>query len=62
MIQDTSLWANAQATQNLGKKQREALDALRFLPDAGSQGSAGPRTCPSGKRGEWELLSSTLTY
>lgn len=31
---DTSLWAYAQATQNLGKKQKEVLDALRFFPDA----------------------------
>lgn len=34
MIQDTSLWAYARATQNLGKKQKEVLDALRFFPDA----------------------------
>src|ERR1019366_4516089 len=31
---DTSLWAYAQATQNLGAKQKEVLDALRFFPDA----------------------------
>jgi DNA-binding MarR family transcriptional regulator len=34
MIQDTSLWAYARATQNLGKKQKEVLDALRYFPDA----------------------------
>jgi hypothetical protein len=34
MIQDTSLWAYNLATQNLGKKQKEVLDALRFFPDA----------------------------
>jgi hypothetical protein len=34
MIQDTSLFAYAQATQNLGAKQKQALDALRFFPDA----------------------------
>ncbi len=34
MIQDTSLWAYAQATQNLGAKQKEVLDALRLFPDA----------------------------
>jgi len=34
MIQDTSLHAYALATQNLGKKQKEVLDALRFFPDA----------------------------
>jgi len=31
---DTSLWAYNLATQNLGKKQKEVLDALRFFPDA----------------------------
>jgi hypothetical protein len=31
---DTSLWAYAQASQNLGAKQKEVLDALRFFPDA----------------------------
>jgi hypothetical protein len=31
---DTSLWAYAQATQDLGAKQKEVLDALRFFPDA----------------------------
>jgi hypothetical protein len=34
MIQDTSLWAYACATQDLGKKQKEVFDALRFFPDA----------------------------
>src|ERR1700735_1561152 len=34
MIQDTTLHAYALATQNLGKKQKEVLDALRFFPDA----------------------------
>lgn len=34
MIQDTSLHAYAVATQHLGKKQKEVLDALRFFPDA----------------------------
>jgi hypothetical protein len=34
MIQDTLLWAYAQATQNLGAKQKEVLGALRFFPDA----------------------------
>ena len=34
MIQETSLWAYTQATQHLGKKQKEVLDALRFFPDA----------------------------
>jgi hypothetical protein len=32
--QDTSLWAYARATQDIGKKQKEVLDALRFFPDA----------------------------
>src|ERR1039458_1173995 len=31
---DTSLWAYAQASQDLGAKQKEVLDALRFFPDA----------------------------
>lgn len=31
---DTSLWAYARATQGLGKKQKEVLDALWFFPDA----------------------------
>jgi hypothetical protein len=31
---DTSLWAYARATQDLGAKQKEVLDALRFFPDA----------------------------
>jgi hypothetical protein len=31
---DTSLHAYALATQNLGKKQKEVLDTLRFFPDA----------------------------
>src|ERR1017187_6161813 len=34
MIQETSLWAYSVATQNLGAKQMEVLDALRFFPDA----------------------------
>lgn len=34
MIQETSLWAYTQATQNLGAKQKQVLDALRFFPDA----------------------------
>jgi hypothetical protein len=34
MIQDTSLFAYSVATQNLGAKQKEVLDALRFYPDA----------------------------
>ena len=34
MIQDTSLWAHALASKNLGAKQKEVLDALRFFPDA----------------------------
>src|ERR1700732_4618353 len=34
MIQDTSLHAYALASQNLGKKQKEVLDALRYFPDA----------------------------
>jgi hypothetical protein len=34
MIQDTSLWAYARATQNLGAKQKQVLDALRVFPDA----------------------------
>jgi predicted transcriptional regulator len=34
MIQDTSLWAYNLATQNLGKKQKEVLDTLRYFPDA----------------------------
>jgi predicted transcriptional regulator len=34
MIQDTSLFAYSVATQNLGAKQKEVLDALRFFPDA----------------------------
>lgn len=33
-IQDTSIWAYAHATQNLGAKQKQVLDALRFFPDA----------------------------
>jgi hypothetical protein len=31
---DTSLWAYAEATKNLGAKQKAVLDALRFFPDA----------------------------
>ena len=31
---DTSLWAYQLATKNLGAKQKQALDALRFFPDA----------------------------
>jgi hypothetical protein len=34
MIQDTSLWAHQLASQNLGAKQKQVLDALRFFPDA----------------------------
>jgi predicted transcriptional regulator len=34
MLQDTSLHAYALATQNLGAKQKQVLDALRFFPDA----------------------------
>jgi Mn-dependent DtxR family transcriptional regulator len=34
MIEDTSLWAYAQATQHLGAKQKAVLDTLRFFPDA----------------------------
>ena len=34
MIQETSLFAYSIATQNLGAKQKEVLDALRFFPDA----------------------------
>jgi hypothetical protein len=41
MIQDTSLWAYAQATQSLGKKQKEVLDALRYFPDATNAEIAG---------------------
>src|ERR1019366_3610049 len=31
---DTSLFAYSLATQDLGAKQKEVLDALRFFPDA----------------------------
>src|SRR5665213_983874 len=31
---DTSLWAYSVATKDLGAKQKEVLDALRFFPDA----------------------------
>jgi hypothetical protein len=34
MIENTSLWAYAQATQNLGAKQKQVLDTLRYFPDA----------------------------
>jgi hypothetical protein len=34
MIQDTSLHAYALATQQLGIKQKEVLDTLRYFPDA----------------------------
>src|SRR5260370_42188079 len=34
MIQDTSFHAYVLATQNLGAKQKQVLDALRFFPDA----------------------------
>ena len=34
MIQDTSLFAYSVATQNLGAKQKEVLDALRYFPNA----------------------------
>jgi hypothetical protein len=34
MIQDTSLYAYALATQHLSAKQKAVLDALRFFPDA----------------------------
>src|ERR1035437_8405160 len=33
-LADTSLHAYALATQNLGAKQKQVLDALRFFPDA----------------------------
>ena len=33
-LADTSLHAYALATQNLGAKQKQVLDALRFSPDA----------------------------
>jgi DNA-binding MarR family transcriptional regulator len=34
MIQDTSLWAHELASKDLGAKQKQVLDALRFFPDA----------------------------
>lgn len=34
MIQDTSLFAYKLATKNLGAKQKDVLDALRFFADA----------------------------
>lgn len=34
MQQDTSLWAYNLATQNIGTKQKEVLDCLRFYPNA----------------------------
>jgi hypothetical protein len=34
MQQDTSIWAYSIATQNLGAKQKQVLDALRYYPDA----------------------------
>jgi hypothetical protein len=34
MIQDASLHAYALATQNLGAKQKQVLEAVRFFPDA----------------------------
>jgi hypothetical protein len=34
MIQETSLWAHELAAKNLGAKQKEVVDALRFFPDA----------------------------
>jgi transcription initiation factor IIE alpha subunit len=34
MIQETSLWAHEIASKNLGAKQKQVLDALRFFPDA----------------------------
>jgi hypothetical protein len=34
MIQDTSLFTYSVATQNLGAKKKQVLDALRFFPDA----------------------------
>jgi len=34
MMQDTSLWAHELASKNLGAKQKQVLDALRFFPDA----------------------------
>jgi hypothetical protein len=39
---DTSLHAYALASQHLGKKQKEILDALRFFPDATSAEIAAP--------------------
>lgn len=33
-IADTSLFAYSVATQNLGAKQKQVLDALRYFPDA----------------------------
>jgi len=34
MIQDTSRWAYALATQNLNQKQKAVIDALRFFRNA----------------------------
>lgn len=34
MQRDTSRWAYDLATQNLGAKQKEVLDCVRFFPDA----------------------------
>jgi DNA-binding MarR family transcriptional regulator len=34
IVQETSLWAYARATQNLGTSQKKVLDALRVFPDA----------------------------
>ena len=33
MLQDTSLHAYALASQNLGAKQKQVLDGLRFFPE-----------------------------
>jgi hypothetical protein len=33
-VQDISLFAHSVATQNLGAKQTQVLDALRFFPEA----------------------------
>jgi hypothetical protein len=46
MQQETSLWAYQRATQNLGAKQKQVLDALRFFPGATNAELGGHLTWP----------------
>ena len=41
MIQETSFWAHEIASKNLGAKQKQVLDALRFFPERDERGDRG---------------------